>query len=594
MIRTTPRHTYPIALMYLWREITDDHDKVLIILGLTNKGKDAVLCILAIDPFKPIPVEVHLPERLVLAIKAIEFPGIFQHFSVHRILFHQMPIQAVIKIPLNELTELSTHEHQFLPRMGHPVRKEIPKSGELLPIIARHLADQGTFPMDHLIMGQRQYKILRKSIHQRKCKLILVPFPIDGIQADIIQHIIHPAHIPLIVEAHATGIDRFGYKRPGSGLLRNHQCLRMILEYRFIELLDELHGFQIATIPIFIRLPIAILPGIIQIKHIGHRIDTQAIDMELLQPKKCVGNQKALHFCTPIIKIRSSPFPVLCPLLIIRFIERLSIKVPQPLVILAKMAWHPVHDDRNPICMGLIHQILEILRAAIPTGHRIIAGCLIAPGTIIRMLTERHELQMGIMHILDIADQLICQIPIAEIATLQGTTPGTQMHLIRQHGGLIGTLLLFLCIPSCILPIIAGKIIYLRCRLRLLLRKKTIRIGLHDMRATPLRLDRIFIDGLLCQAFDEYTPYLPILELLHLMAARIPFIEFPYDTHGLGMRCPYSKAHPPLPILLDEMCPQHLIRMKIRSLMKQVQIELTKLRCLHYKSPSICPMDLTV
>ena len=55
------------------------------------------------------------------------------------------------------------------------------------------------------------------------------------------------------------------------------------------------------------------------------------------------------------------------------------------------------------------------------------------------------------------------------------------------------------------------------------------------------------------------------------------------------MGSPYSKAYPLFPILLDKMRPKHFIGMKIRTLMKQIQIKLTQIRCLHFKSPSVFP-----
>ena len=359
----------------------------------------------------------------------------------------------------------------------------------------------------------------------------------------------------------------------------------MVLEHGLVQLLDEIHRLEIACIPILIGLPVTFLARVVEIEHISHSIDAQAINMELLEPEKRIGYQEALHLRTPIIKIRGTPFPVFSPLLIVRLIQRLPVKMAQPLIVLAEMAGNPVHDNRNPVFMCLVHQVHEILRLAIPAGHGIIAGCLIAPGAVIGMLTKRHEFNMRIVHILHIANELVGQLPVAQIAALKRAPPGTEMHLIGKHRHFIGALLLLLFIPFLIVPFIAGKIIDLGCGLRLFLGKKTIRIGLHDMRPAPLRPDRVLVDGLLRQPLNEHAPDLTVPNFLHFMAAGIPVVEVPHHTYRFGMRCPDGKPHPLLAILLSKMSPEHLIRMKVCSLMEQIQIKFAQIRCLHFKLP---------
>ena len=145
----------------------------------------------------------------------------------------------------------------------------------------------------------------------------MIPFTVNRVQTYIVKHIIHPAHVPLIVEAHAAHVDWLGNKRPGSGFLSNHECFRMELENGLIELFDEIHCLQITRVAIFVWLPLAVLAAIVQIKHIGNCIDAQPINMILFKPEHRIGNQEALHLCTSIIEIRRTPFPVLCTLFII-------------------------------------------------------------------------------------------------------------------------------------------------------------------------------------------------------------------------------------------------------------------------------------
>ena len=126
---------------------------------------------------------------------------------MHRVLFNEMPIQTVIEVPLDEMAKLTAHKEQFFAGMRHPIAEESTQPREFLPVIPRHLADERTLSMDDLIMGERQDKVLRKRIHERKCDLVLIPLSVDGIEAHIGKHVVHPAHVPLVVKAHPAHVN---------------------------------------------------------------------------------------------------------------------------------------------------------------------------------------------------------------------------------------------------------------------------------------------------------------------------------------------------------------------------------------------------
>ena len=136
------RHTDPIIMTYLRRKVADCHDEIITVFCLAHKGYDAVLIVVAIDPLKTIPVKINLPECLMITIEFIQCPGVFEHFGMHRIFLYKMPVQTVIKVPFNELAEFTAHEQKLLARMSHPVTEEVAQTCELLPVIARHFADQ--------------------------------------------------------------------------------------------------------------------------------------------------------------------------------------------------------------------------------------------------------------------------------------------------------------------------------------------------------------------------------------------------------------------------------------------------------------------
>ena len=64
----------------------------------------------------------------------------------------------------------------------------------------------------------------------------------------------------------------------------------MELENRLIELFQEIHGFQIPCVTVFVGHPLPFLAAIVQIEHIGYRVYAQSVNMEFLKPEHRIGD----------------------------------------------------------------------------------------------------------------------------------------------------------------------------------------------------------------------------------------------------------------------------------------------------------------
>ena len=73
-----------------------------------------------------------------------------------------------------------------------------------------------------------------------------------GIQLEVIEHVVHPTHVPFQVEAKAPDVGGLGHHRPGGGFLRNRQCSWEMLEEHVIGLLKETHRFSVLTAAVLI------------------------------------------------------------------------------------------------------------------------------------------------------------------------------------------------------------------------------------------------------------------------------------------------------------------------------------------------------
>ena len=74
--------------------------------------------------------------------------------------FEQVPVEAAVVVPFAPLAELAAHEQQLLAGLGEHVAEQQPQVGELLPVVAGHLAEQRAFAVDDLVVRQRQNEVL--------------------------------------------------------------------------------------------------------------------------------------------------------------------------------------------------------------------------------------------------------------------------------------------------------------------------------------------------------------------------------------------------------------------------------------------------
>ena len=206
--------------------------------------------------------------------------------------------------------------------------------------------------------------------------------------------------------------------------------------------------------------------------------------MKLLHPVKRIGNQVVAHLRSAVIVDQRSPMRM-CPLSrVLVLIQACPIEPGQSVSISRKMGRNPVQNHADSCFVQLIDKIHEILRCPIARSRCIIADDLIAPGSIQRVLHNRHQLHMGITHFLHIGNDLRCKLPVVIIsAAVLGLCKGTQIHFINAHRLFFRTAL-FPCQDPCF--IFPGKAIDIannRCCVRAELLSKGIGICLQVSQA---------------------------------------------------------------------------------------------------------------
>ena len=437
--------------------------------------------------------------------------------------------------------------------MGHHICQKCPCIGKFLFHRSRHLIDKGTLSMDYLVMGDRQNKILGESVEKGKCQIIVIKGTIQRVQGHIVKHIVHPAHVPLIVEAQAAGVGRLGNHRPGGRFLCDHHHVRLYREGRLVQALQKRHRLQVFLTAVLIGHPFPILAAVVQIQHRSHRVAPDAIDVVLFQPEHGAGNQEADDLIPAVVKHQGSPILMLAFSRVRILVAAGSVKFCQPVDVPGEMSRHPIHNYADSRLMAPVHKAHKLLRVAVAGGRRKIAGHLIAPGTVVWILRHRHQLDMGISHLLHVRDQLIGELFIGKRIAVGELSPGTGMDLVNIHRiGIVGMLCLIL-IPGIVVPLIAVQTVKFGRvgGAGLIMISVGIRFHQHFaiLRGNSIAVNVIFLD----LVRDKTLPDPAFRNSLHRIFLFIPAVEL--TDHGYLSRVwgPGTKNNALFPILLQLM-----------------------------------------
>ena len=376
----------------------------------------------------------------------------------------------------------------------------------------------------------------------------------------VVQGVVHPAHVPLVVEAQAAVLRRVGHERPRGGFLGHHHHVGEVGLHGAVDLADKRTGVQVLLCPVLVEL---LLPRIVdakvEVQHTGHAVHANAVHVEVLKPVQHVGDQEGADLAAGEVELVGSPVGVN---LVLK--QHVAVKGGKAVGIGAKTTGHPVHDHADARLVARIDKVHELLRVAIARRGGIIAGRLVAPGAIEGMLHERHDLDMCVAHVAHVVYELYRQVVVGvELAALRGegvhgtgvvaelvrlalrrvavALPRSDMHLVDverlRHVVVAGAALE----PSGVVPLIAVEGPQHAGGTRRALGLKGIRIGLIEL--FPLVcLDQILIKLALLGTRNKAFPNSARMHGHQRVGFLIPVVKFANDMHALYIRRPNAKA----------------------------------------------------
>ena len=293
------------------------------------------------------------------------------------VVVEQHPIQLLIVPPFDELRKFVAHEAELLARMRHHEAVERAQILEFCVVFAGHLVDERALAVHDLVVRQRQDEILGVGIGHREGQVVVAALAPERVERHILQHVVHPAHVPFEEEAEAAVVIGLGDHREGRGFLRRRDRVAPHGKHRAVQLAQEGNGLEIFASAEFIRPEIA--AAVVQIEHGGHGVDPQAVDVVLLEPVDRVGDQEGLHLSPAKVEDARRPVRVLVHHRVGQLIAAGAVEFVKAVLVLREVRRDPVEQHADAGAVALIHEAHELLRRAVARGRGIVARDLIAP-----------------------------------------------------------------------------------------------------------------------------------------------------------------------------------------------------------------------
>ena len=228
------------------------------------------------------------------------------------------------------------------------------------------------------------------------------------------------------------------------------------------------------------------------------------------------------------------------------------------------MPGHPVQNDPQPRPVAPVDEVHQVLRPAVPAGGGEIPRHLIAPRAVQRVLHHRHELNVGVAHVLRVGDQRIRQLPVSierprrhVLLPRPGDVvlpPRAEVHLVniqrlpevvpatpRRH-------------PLAVPPAVARELYRPGRRPRPQLGGEGIGVGLVQQ-LSRRRLDEVFIQRPLGHAGHKARPD-AAADVAQPVLPRLPAGELAHHPDAPHPRRPHGEACAVRAVLPGEMGPQ--------------------------------------
>ena len=411
--------------------------------------------------------------------------------------------------------------------------------GELLLIRAVHLVEHRLFAVHDLIMGKGEDEVLGKGVHHRERQLVVVVLAEVGIELQIVERVMHEAHVPLEAEAETAVIGRLCHAGVGGRLLRNRHAAGPCREQGRVELLQKGDRAEVDVAAVAVGCPLAVAPGVVEVQHRGHRVHADAVDVVAVKKQHRRRDEKALHLRHGVVKNERAPFRVLSHARLLALVEPRAVKARESVRVLRKVRRDPVHDHADTGAVELVDKIHEVLRRAVAAGGGVVPRHLIAPRPVVGVFRHRQQLHVRVVHLAAVVCQFIRDRAVPRQPGLR-PAPGAEVHLVNAHRRAVHITLGAAAQIAPVAPDVALERPDLRRRGRSCLAVRGKGVGL-EHRLPVCTGDGVFIQRPVAQTVHGLHPC-AVRQPVHRRRVYVPAVKVAHERNVLRVRCPDGKA----------------------------------------------------
>ena len=138
--------------------------------------------------------------------------------------------------------------------------------------------------------------------------------------------------------------------------------------------------------------------------------------MVRVEPEERAREQEAAHLVAAVVEDEAVPVGVEALPRVAVLVEVRAVEVAEPVLVGREVRRHPVEDDADAALVQAVDQVHQVLRRAVAAGRREVAGRLVAPRAVERVLHHRQELDVREAELGDVVGQRLGQLAVGERA----------------------------------------------------------------------------------------------------------------------------------------------------------------------------------
>ena len=121
--------------------------------------------------------------------------------------------------------------------------------------------------MYHFVVAENLYEVFRISVDHAECKLVVVVLAVDRFVLDVGEEVVHPAHVPLVMESEAALLWRACDAREARRFFGDENCMRSQAAHDAVQVLQEFERVVVDVAAVLVRDPLAGALAVVEVEH---------------------------------------------------------------------------------------------------------------------------------------------------------------------------------------------------------------------------------------------------------------------------------------------------------------------------------------